>query len=307
LRSERHIDDLIALLEKRLTGLTMENKSIEFDRWFNYLAFNVIGEVTFSKAFGFLETGTDDGGSIENSRILIFMRQSWDTPKPSIDWLWEIRWLESSAWLLLNTFDTVGRAVTDRKSNPNKRADMLEQWILQLREHPERFEENEPYGVANATVGAGADTISATLQAFWYYLLRSPQGLARTREEIDEAAAAGKLSPVVNYAESRDLPFLLACVSSPLSDIMSSLTCLLGKRNIPISPCSSPWLGSSRWEGRPEGWRSSFPRRGMLHKVKFDIGVEADFQKTHVSVNPWVIHWSKEFFGQDAQEFNPDG
>ena len=28
-------------------------------------------------------------------------------------------------------------------------------------------------------------------------------------------------------------------------------------------------------------------------------------KKTHVSVNPWVIHRSKEFFGQDAKDFNP--
>jgi hypothetical protein len=291
LRSERHIDGLIALLEKRLTGLAMENKPVESDKWFNYLAFDAISEVTFSKAFGFLETGTDVGGSIENSRILTFYvavmgyfqiihRLTLGNPL--------IRKLDLTP--SQHIFDTVRRAVTARKSNPDKRADMLEQWMLQLREHPERFEENELYGVSNGTVGVSANTISATLQAFWYYHLRSPQDLARVREEIDEAAAAGELSPVVNYAESRDLPFLLACVSSPLSDIMSSLTYLLGQRNISISPCSSPWLGPSRWEGRSSDWRSTFSRRGISRKVKLDIGVEADFQKTHVSVNLWVIH-----------------
>jgi hypothetical protein len=85
---------------------------------------------------------------------------------------------------------------------------------------------------------------------------------------------------------------------------MSSLTYLLGQRNIPVSPCCRPWIGPSRWEGRSEDWRSSFPRRGISRQV--DIRVETDFQKTHVSVNPWVIHRSKEFFGQDAKEFNPN-
>jgi hypothetical protein len=44
----------------------------------------------------------------------------------------------------------------------------------------------------------------------------------------------------------------------------------------------------------------------MSRKVKLNIIVEADFEKTHVSVNPRVIHRSKECFGQDAKEFNPN-
>lgn len=44
----------------------------------------------------------------------------------------------------------------------------------------------------------------------------------------------------------------------------------------------------------------------MSRQVELDPEVEADFRKTHVSVNPWVIHRSKEFFGQDAKEFNPN-
>jgi hypothetical protein len=217
------------LLEKRPTGLAMENKPVEFDKWFNYLAFDVIGEITFSKAFGFLETGTDVGGSVENSRILTLY-------VAVIGYFQTIHKLTLGNPLIgklgltpsQHIFDTVCRAVTARKTNPDKRADMLEQWMLQLKEHPERFEENELYEVANATVGADADKISATLQAFWYYLLRSPQDLARVREKIDEAAAAGKISPVVSYAEARDLPFLQACVGSLLTDIMSKLICLLG-------------------------------------------------------------------------------
>jgi hypothetical protein len=118
------------------------------------LSFDVISEVTFSKAFGFLETGTDVGGSIENSRILTFYvavmgyfqtihRLTLGNP------LIRKLGLTPSQHIL----DTVRRTVTARKSNPDKRADMLEQWMLQLKEHPERFEENELYGVANGTVG----------------------------------------------------------------------------------------------------------------------------------------------------------
>lgn len=42
MRSEQHIDDLIALLEKRLAELARDKKPVEFDKWFNFLAFDVV-------------------------------------------------------------------------------------------------------------------------------------------------------------------------------------------------------------------------------------------------------------------------
>ncbi|KAE8390806.1 hypothetical protein BDV23DRAFT_77281 [Aspergillus alliaceus] len=40
---------------------------------------------------------------------------------------------------------------------------------------------------AVATIGAGADAASATLQAFFYYLIRHPRYLLKLLREIDEA------------------------------------------------------------------------------------------------------------------------
>lgn len=149
---------------------------------------------------------------------------------------------------------------------------MLEQWMQQLHDHPERFEENELYGVANATVGAGADTVSATLQAFWYYLIHNPQHLAKLREEIDGAAKSGKLSSIVSYAEARDLPFLQACV----------------KETFRIHPAVAHGLGR------------------VVGKGGVQIGDQVFAEGVHLSVNPWVIHRSKEFFGPDAKAYNPN-
>jgi len=106
----------------------MENKPVEFDKWFNYLAFDVIGEITFSKAFGFLETGTDVGGSVEKSQILTLY-------VAVMGYFQTIHNLTLGNPLIgklgltpsQHIFDTVRRAVTARKTNPDKRADMLEQ------------------------------------------------------------------------------------------------------------------------------------------------------------------------------------
>jgi cytochrome P450 len=213
IKSEPQINDAIELLEKRLDELAEAGQPVEFDRWFNYLAFDVIGEVTFSRAFGFLETASDIGGSIANSRALTLYVAiagfflTLHNATLGNPWMGKLGLTPSQ-----HIFDTVSRAVASRKKNTEARTDMMEHWMQAQAAHPERFGETEIQAVASATVGAGADTVSATLQAFWYYLLRSPEDLARVRAEIDKAGEEGKLSRVVSYAEARELPFLQACV-----------------------------------------------------------------------------------------------
>jgi cytochrome P450 len=59
------------------------------------------------------------------------------------------------------------------------------------------------------TVGAGADTVSASLQSFFDHLIRHPGHLAKVREEIANASLTDE---VISYADACNLPFLQACV-----------------------------------------------------------------------------------------------
>ncbi|OBT84328.1 hypothetical protein VE02_07275 [Pseudogymnoascus sp. 03VT05] len=272
IKSEPQINDAIELLEKRLDELSEAGQPVEFDIWFNYLAFDVIGEVTFSRAFGFLETASDIGGSIANSRALTLYVAIAGFFLPLHNatlgnpWMGKLGLTPSQ-----HIFDTVSRAVASRKKNTEARTDMMEHWMQAQAAHPERFGETEIQAVASATVGAGADTVSATLQAFWYYLLRSPKGLARVRAEIDKASEEGKLSRVVSYAEARELPFLQACI----------------KETFRFHPAVA------------HGLARVVPEEGVK------IGDRVFSKGTHLSVNPWVIHRSTKIFGADANTFNP--
>ncbi|KFY32922.1 hypothetical protein V495_08597 [Pseudogymnoascus sp. VKM F-4514 (FW-929)] len=272
IKSEPQINDAIELLEKRLDELSKAGQPVEFDRWFNYLAFDVIGEVTFSRAFGFLETSTDIDGSIANSRVLTLYVAlagfflTLHNATLGNPWMGKLGLTPSQ-----HIFDTVSRAVASRKKNTEARTDMMEHWMQAQAAHPERFGETEIQAVASATVGAGADTVSATLQAFWYYLLRKPEDLTRLQTEIDKASREGKLSKVVSYAEARELPFLQACI----------------KETFRFHPAVA------------HGLARVVPEEGIK------IGDRVFSQGTHLSVNPWVIHRSTEMFGADANMFNP--
>jgi len=67
LRTEPHIDALILKLKARLLKLGRVEPSV----WFNFAAFDIVGQAILSRPFGFLEKGEDVGGSIANSRALV--------------------------------------------------------------------------------------------------------------------------------------------------------------------------------------------------------------------------------------------
>ena len=214
-KSEPFVDNTILLFEERMDQLSKAKASVEFDKWFNYLAFDIMGEVTFSSRFGFLDEGRDIRNAIANTTILSLY----------IGIMGHVRWLH--ALLLANPivqwldfapsqhiFGTCLAAVENRKRNTNSRTDMMEQWMMTRKKFPERMQEKEILTSAVANIGAGADSVSATLQAFVYHLLRSPKRLSRLRDEIDSAQARGDLSKVVSFAEAQKLPYLQACVSS---------------------------------------------------------------------------------------------
>ncbi|KIW04443.1 uncharacterized protein PV09_04709 [Verruconis gallopava] len=273
IQSEPYIDNLIRKMEENFDKYTKEGKPIEFDHWFNYFGFDVLGEVTFSKAFGFLEQARDIGGAIANTRFLGLY----------IAVIGHYYWLHDI--LLANPlinyfnlapsnhiFDTALAAVEARKNNPDVRKDMMEQWLQVRRAHPERMEEKELLAGAVVNVGAGADTISTTLQSFFYHLLRNPEAMAKVRAEVDAAAAKGELSGIPSYAETQKLPYLQACIKETY-------------RHFPPVAFGLPRV---------------VPDEGLtIGNHKFSKGVI-------LSINPHVIHKNKEIFGADADKFNPD-
>lgn len=229
-----------------------------------------MGEVTFSQSFGFLEQGIDIGNAIANTRALgiyvaimghFWWAHDWLLANPLIGWL--------GLQPTMHIFDTALAAVERRTKNDKVRKDMIEQWMVMRRKYPERMEEKEILAAAVANIGAGADTVSATLQALVYYLLRNEEAMKKLREEIDTVEWKGE---VPSHEEVVKLPFLQACIKEAL------------RIHTPVG------FGLPRLS--PKGGLTILGRH-------FDEGVI-------LSVNPWVIHRRQEIFGKDADMFNPE-
>lgn len=170
-------------------------------------------------------------------------------------------------------FNTTKKAVDDRGNNHDAHFDAVSHWFKQHRQHPKGFTMRELNTQALAAVGAGSDTVSCGLQSFVYHMIRHRDAWGRVREEIDAARENGLCQTrVVSFADAQQLPYLQACINEALrvfSPVPMGLARLAPKEGVKIGD-------------------RSFPRGTIL------------------SASPWVIHHSKELWGADAHEFNPD-
>jgi cytochrome P450 len=213
IKHEPHFDTILRLLTTRLDSFCRLGQPVELDRWFTFFAFDAVGEAIFSKSFGFLEQGKDVRDAIANQRLLapyaaVMGYYAWFHNLTFGNPLLSRLGIQPSSHI----FDTCVAAIDARKENPAKRNDMMQKWLDTRAKYPDRMEEIEVFSTAVGTLGAGGDTVSATIQALFYFLIRHPQYMARLQEELDAAQAREELSPIVQYSEAQKLPFLQACV-----------------------------------------------------------------------------------------------
>lgn len=187
------------------------------DEFITFTTFDVIGEVLFSKEFGFLEQGKDLEHSIRNNIAL----ERLGTPISQFRWmqlaignpLISTLGLTPSSLILQSAVANL-RA---RKENPDARFDIVAHWLRYLEQHPDRTTYRNVEAQTTANIGAGSDTVSCSIQSALYHMLRYPDTWARAREEIAAASRAGRCEGrVVSYADAQQLPYLQACIKEGL-------------------------------------------------------------------------------------------
>lgn len=274
IKSEDAISRTIEMLLDWMDQYAEKGEPMHLDKFFTYTAFDIVGEVVFSKKFGFLHEGADIGNSIANSLALNAYAavggflQPWNliVANPLVTWL--------RIMPMGHLFDTTMKAIGERVRNQDARFDLIAHWFKMLAQHPERMKLRDIHAQATTSVGAGADTVSCGLQSFIYHMLRHPTAWGRVRAEIDAARRDRGLcsDSVVAFEHAQQLPYLQACIKEALR--------IFG----PV----------------PMGLPRVAPKGGLT------IGEHTFPAGTILSINPWAVHHSKEIWGPDASEFNPD-
>ena len=120
---------------------------------------------------------------------------------------------------------------------------------------------------------AGSDTTSVAIRSSVYRILQTPGVYDKLMKELDNAYATGRISkPVVTYDECVALPYFSAVIKEVL-------------RFDPSVPTNYPRLAS----------------KGGYHLNGLYVP-----EGTVVCSNSWVINRNKDFYGEDAEVFNPE-
>ncbi|KIV87915.1 hypothetical protein PV11_03431 [Exophiala sideris] len=224
-------------LEKRFANKAGPDGVCDFSKWLQYYAFDVIGELTFSKRLGFV----DKGGDVENiigdlQWLLNYAAVVGQLPILDSLLLKNPIRLAASSYNLLNANSPVANFArariasrpdvaegreksSDTANGKPARRDFLSRFYEAHRKDPEFMTHERVLAVTVANMFAGSDTTAITLRALFYNLLRHPDDMKDLMEELWAQKDKGSFQNaegLVDWNDVRELPFLSAVIKETL-------------------------------------------------------------------------------------------
>ncbi|RAL02329.1 cytochrome P450 [Aspergillus ibericus CBS 121593] len=268
---EPNVNPVIRSMMRKLDGLS---GVIDLGAFLQLFAFDIIGAVSFSRPFGYVDAGDDQG-------VFARIRRSF----LSMSWLMAVRWFYDlhqklqpviGNWLAINDrngffYQFATQEVVARKDRGGDDRDIINQLFTIQRAKP-HFSDTDIAFMMTANVFAGADTTSISLHAIFYQLLKNPSVYRRLMDELDAKKSRGELSDVVTFEQAESCAYLQAVMYEAIR--LYSATGDLLNRDVPAG--------------------------GMK------IGEYYVPEGTVVGSTPWVIHRIPEIWGADCEEFHPE-
>jgi len=264
--------------------------------WYNYLAFDIIGDLAFGSPFGMVLKAKDSALVAVSHKDA--MKSYGTEGKPEVveipaaqilndrgefsasmgvlppSWRPYVRllpWYRKGSKAVKNLAGLAVAAVAKRLTTPTDRVDLLSK-LQQGRD-----DEGNPMGTAELTAEAqtqliaGSDTTSNSSCAITYYLARYPDVQEKLQKELDEALGAAD-DAVTTFEQVKRLPYLDAVINEALR----------------IHSTSAIGLPRVAPEGGLTIDGIHFPQGAVL------------------SVPTYTIHRDKQAWGDDVDVFRPE-
>ncbi|KAM5343359.1 hypothetical protein ACJ41O_011896 [Fusarium nematophilum] len=218
---DRTIEDLFLQLDQRYCSTGMQCPIFE---WLQFYTFDVIGELTCSKSFGFVTDGRDVGGIIDS----LNKTMDYNAIIGQLPWL--DHWLKKNPiWTQLarpngavadfarqRLDERLSAECSDSSKDSHSIIDFVDRFFRPKELYPEIVDDGQILSYMITNMFAGSDTTAISLRAIIYYILRHPNTYKRLMRELGDAYVSGKLSVPVKWRESQQLPFFNAVVSEAL-------------------------------------------------------------------------------------------
>jgi cytochrome P450 len=280
---ETYVDECINIFLVKLNQFVRSGATMDLAHWFQCYAFDVIGEITYSERFGFLDNGEDIAGTLtalDKSMIYSTLVGIFPQLHP---YLYAIMEKLPKSGPAGRTFlmNFVQRKVDERyearkhgaqprvEHDSTSPQDFLDKMVEAREQNPDNVKPVHVFMMGLSNIIAGSDTTAVSLSSIMYYLLITPHALAKLRQEISEH---GLQSKKTTFKDSQDMPYLQAVIKEAWR--------------------MHPATGLPLWRVVPEGG---------VHIA--DHWLPAG---SNVGINSWVAHYNKAVFGDDAHVFRPE-
>jgi cytochrome P450 len=288
---ERYIDECVEIFLQRMASFSSSSESIDMAHWFQCYAFDVMGDITYSERFGFLDNGEDIGGllaALDSSMVYSTLAGIYAWAHPYLYAIMEkIPGSGAAGRDFLMKF--VQQKISERNHARTKldgdtkqqrldaSGDAPKDFLDKLTDAHERDPQKvTPYHIfmmALSNIVAGSDTTAVSLSSLLYHLVTRPSTLAKLREEIKEYDAQ-RTSPggSISFKEAHAMPYLQAVIKEALR--------------------MHPATGLPLWRVVPEGG---------AHIAGHQLPEGAT-----IGINSWVAHYNPSVFGPDVDVFRPE-
>ncbi|KAH6686968.1 pisatin demethylase [Plectosphaerella plurivora] len=269
---DRQLERFFRIVDEQYIAGPGEYRPMDLSTMTQFLALDIVGDMTFGKAFGFLDEGRDIFDWIEWNEGFFPIASTCAT-LPFLATLFQT-WPFSEALPKKTDAKGLGRFIKaaedtiDERSQPGaeQRRDMMAIFLKN------GISKEEATSEALVQVVAGTDSVAVALRMAILYVLSTPRVYKRLLEELHSAKDSGLIAYPIKDAEAKKLPYLQAVIRESLR-IFAPQTPLLNK----VVPKGGDVVSGI---ALPEG--------------------------TQVGMDGWGILRSKEHWGSDALIFRPE-
>lgn len=204
-----HIDTLIKSLHEQVHGQYLAKVNV--GNWYNWMSFDVIGDLSFGESFGCLKTQTYHPwvdmifGNLKGIAIMGACNR-FDLLRWLLPFFISKRLIQMKEDHWAATVQTVNRRLELDVDRPDFMTPIVKH------NNEKRGGLSRPEVMANMSmfIIAGSDSVATTLGATTYYLLKDPEIMERLSAEVESAFTTEEEITAQSVCE---LPFMLACLA----------------------------------------------------------------------------------------------
>lgn len=232
LHYETYAEAVQDVFRQRLVEMSQRAQHVDMHHWLQCYAFDVIGNITYGRRFGFLDEGKDVNGcmaSLESSMVYSSLVGVYDWAHPVLYKIME-KFPGTGAAGRAYIMEFVRKHVAEREAQRAQAEkigepahsidgtrDFLDQALDAEKDSEKGMTKYNVFMMGVSNVVAGSDTTAVSLSSVLYHLLQHPRAMTLLRAELDQAIEDGKMTPDrIAFKESQNLAYLQACVKEAL-------------------------------------------------------------------------------------------